>query len=121
VVSILPLPLAGVVGIFSNPTPITVRTPTVDVDDEGLPDTTATVSRSLTAVCHPASGRDVERVEPGRRTRAQIWLFTNGAVNVGDKVDYQRPSDPSISEWLVISSESWIQISGHYRCLAIAP
>lgn len=75
----------------------------------------------MIAVVMPASGRDVERVEPGRRTRAQIWLFTNGAVNVGDKVDYQRPSDPSISEWLVISSESWAQIAGHYRCLAIAP
>ncbi len=75
----------------------------------------------MTAVVHPATGRDVDRVEPGRRTRAQIWLFTNAVVNVGDFVDYQRTSDPTVSEWLVISSESWAHASGHYRCLAVAP
>lgn len=119
--TILPLPLAGVVGLFALPAPITVRTPEVEINDEGLPSTSSTATRSLTAVVHPATGRDVDRVEPGRRTRAQIWMFTNGPVNVGDLVDYQRPNDPTISEWLVISSESWAAQSGHYRCLAIAP
>jgi hypothetical protein len=119
-VTILQLPLAQVVGLFALPTPVTVRTPTTSIDDEGLTSSTFT-SQSLTAVIHPATGRDVDRVEPGRRPRAQIWLFTNGPVNIGDIVDYQRPNDPSISEWLVISSESWKTQAGHYRCLAIAP
>lgn len=118
--SILPLGLAPIVGLFALPSTITVRTPTTTIDDDGLPSTT-TSSTSMIAVVHPATGRDVDRVEPGRRTRAQIWLFTNGPVNVGDLVDYQRPNDAASSEWLVISSESWKTQAGHYRCLAIAP
>ena len=119
--SILPLPLAGVVNLFALPTSITVRrhtTPTVD--DDGLL-TTAESSTPMTAVVHPATGRDVERAEPGRRARSAIWIFSRAEVRTGDLVDYTRPNDAASSEWLVITSESWVTQAGHWRCLAVAP
>lgn len=114
------LPLAPVVGIFALPTTVTLYTITKTIDEKGFADKSED-SASISAVIHPASGRDVQRVEPGRRTTASIWVYTTAVVNVGQEIGYQRPGDSASKRWLVISAESWQTQSGHYRALAVAP
>lgn len=117
------LPLGAPLAIFALPGGISlVRRSTSIVD--GYASDVEAAPVALDAVVHPATGRDLERLPEGLRTREAIWVFTDEAVaceEPGQQPDilvYQPAGDAAAKRFVAFSCEDWVHQSGHYRVLA---
>lgn len=115
---LLPLPLAGVISLFSLSTPVSVVYRTTAPDSDGFPATTeTTVAHEV--VLHQASGRDLERATGGRRTDAGLVVFSRGALPEGAHLSYAQPGG-AVQRWLIVKSENWVSQAGHYRSWCVS-
>lgn len=119
----LPLPLGPALTIFKLPGGISlVRRTVTNVD--GYAQNVEAAPVALDAVVHPATGRDLERLPEGLRTRETIWVFTDTEVaceEPGQQPDilvYQPAGDAAAKRYTAYSCEDWRHQGGHWRVMA---
>ena len=116
--SLLKLPLSGVIGILGLNTAVTVVYRTTTMDADGFP-TTAEVSAAYQVALHPISGRDLNREIGGNRTEAGLQVFSTAALPEGAHLSYAEPGG-AVKRWLIIRSQNWTAQAGHWRSWCIA-
>ena len=89
-------------------------------NDEGMYRPGATTTLTLEpAVIHTASGRDMERLPEGQRTKEAIVILTPEALRIGTPggVMADRISHAG-ALWEVTHVEDWLSHAGYFRAIA---
>lgn len=114
-----PFDLGFVVRFFKTGTyPVTRRTSgAYDTDGKFVPDAGTVINTD--ANVQPVTGRDLERLDEGRRARETLKFISETELFTEDK-DANRAADNVVIDgytWEVVNVERWSVAAGYYRML----